>query len=107
MLTGKFNQDMLALIKKVCLEKNYLIDALQSDMNHLHLLVDMEPQISALQVAHQVKQISTFRLYKTMHKPLLKTQFWKENTFFSDNYFVCSTGDASTDTIQKYMEQQG
>jgi len=42
---------------------NYVIDALQSDMDHLHLLVDIEPQISALQVARQVKQISTFRLY--------------------------------------------
>ena len=99
-LTEKLNEDMLAIIKKVCLEKNYVIDALQqSDIGHLQLLVDIEPKISALQVAHQVKQISTFRLYKTIHKPFLKTQFWKENTFFSDGYFVCSTGDASTETI--------
>jgi len=107
LLTEKLNEDMLAIIKNVCLEKNYVIDALQSDIAHLHLLVDIEPKISALQVAHQVKQISTFRLYKTIHKPFLKTQFWKENTFFSDGYFVCSTGDASTETIQKYIEEQG
>ena len=107
LLTEKLNEDMLAIIKNVCLEKNYVIDALQSDIDHLPLLVDIEPKISAVQVAHQVKQISTFRLYKTIHKPFLKTQFRKENTFFSDGYFVCSTGDPSTETIQKYIEEQG
>ena len=48
LLTEKLNEDMPAIIKKVCLEKNYVIDALQSDMDHLHLLVDIEPKIPAL-----------------------------------------------------------
>ena len=53
-LGEKLNQNMLDIIKQVCLEKNYLIDvALQSDIDHLHVLVDIEPKISALQVAHQ------------------------------------------------------
>jgi REP element-mobilizing transposase RayT len=46
---------MPAIIEKVCLEKNYVIDVLQSDIDHLHLLVDIEPKISALQVAHQIR----------------------------------------------------
>ena len=53
-LGEKLNQNMLDIIKQVCLEKNYLTDvALQSDIDHLHVLVDIEPKISALQVAHQ------------------------------------------------------
>jgi len=31
----------------------------------------------------------------------------KENTFWSDGYFVCSTGDANMETIKKYIEEQG
>ena len=55
------------------------------------------------EIAHQLKQISTFRIWKKYAKEL-KKHFWKERTFWSDGYFVCSTGDASTETIQKYIE---
>lgn len=37
----------------------------------------------------------------------LKKYFWVEKTFWSDGYFVCSTGQASTETIRKYIENQG
>ena len=39
--------------------------------------------------------------------PQLKKQFWIEHIFWSDGYFVCSTGDASTETINKYIESRG
>jgi putative transposase len=106
LLIGKLNDDILQIIFEICKEKGYIIDAMQSDIDHLHILVDIEPKVSAFEVAHQIKQISTFRIYKK-HKNFLKKHFWKENTFFSDGYFVCSTGDASTDTIQKYIDEQG
>lgn len=106
LLTGTLNDDLLQIIYELCEQKGYIIDAMQSDIDHLHILVDIKPKVSAMEVAHQIKQISTFRIYKK-HKPFLKTQFWKENTLFSDGYFVCSTGDASTETIQKYIEEQG
>lgn len=106
LLIGKLNDDMLQIIFEICKEKGYVIDAMQSDIDHLHILVDIEPKVSALEVAHQIKQISTFRIYKK-HKDFLKKHFWKENTFFSDGYFVCSNGDASTETIKKYIAEQG
>ncbi|WP_283107465.1 transposase, partial [Shewanella psychromarinicola] len=36
----------------------------------------------------------------------LKKQFWLENTFWSDGYFACSVGNASADTIRKYIQEQ-
>jgi putative transposase len=97
---------MLQIIYDIAKEKGYTIDEMQSDINHIHILVDIEPKVSALEVAHQIKQISTFRIYK-INKLFLKKHFWKENTFWSDGYFVCSTGDASTETIRKYIAEQG
>ena len=79
---------------------------MESDKNHLHLLLDIEPQVSASEIAHRIKQLSCFRIYQK-HRPFLKKHFWKENTFWSDGYFVCSTGNASTETIRKYIEEQG
>lgn len=37
----------------------------------------------------------------------LKKEFWKEHTFWSDGYFVCSIGEANPETIRKYIENQG
>ena len=97
---------MLEIILEICEQRSYRVDAMQSDIDHVHMLVDIDPKVSALKVAHQIKQTSTFRIYKK-HKEYLKKHFWKENTFWSDGYFVCSTGQASTDTILKYIEEQG
>ena len=54
----------------------------------------------------RLKQISTHRIWEKQGV-VLKSHFWKENTFWSDGYFVCSTGDASMETIKKYIEEQG
>jgi putative transposase len=79
---------------------------MQIDMNHMPILVDIAPKFSAIEIVPPIKQISTFRLYK-IHKTFLKNHFWKENTFWSDGYFVGATGGASTEIIRKYIAEQG
>jgi putative transposase len=53
-----------------------------------------------------LKQQTTFNAWKN-YEAYLKKHFWKEKTLWSDGYFVCSTGDASTQTIQEYIKNQG
>ena len=106
LLKNELNEDMLQIMFEIAKQKNFSIDTMQSDVDHLHILVDVPPKISALNVAHCLKQISTHRIYKKYNTEL-KKHFWKENTFWSDGYFVCSTGNASTETIRKYIENQG
>ncbi|MBF0209034.1 MAG: transposase [Oligoflexia bacterium] len=38
---------------------------------------------------------------------MLQKQFWKERTFWSDGYFVATTGQVSAETIRRYIENQG
>lgn len=106
LLIGRFNDDMLQIMFEIAEQKGFKIDTMQSDIYHLHILVDIPPKLSAFNIAHCLKQISTFRIYRK-YKSELKKYFWRENTFWSDGYFVCSTGDASTETIRKYIETQG
>ncbi|MBK5247377.1 MAG: IS200/IS605 family transposase [Peptostreptococcaceae bacterium] len=106
LLTESLNDDMLQIMSEIAKQKGFKIDTIQSDVDHLHVLVDISPSFSAFEMAHQLKQISTYRIYKK-YRIELKKHFWKENTFWSDGYFVCSTGNASTETIRKYIETQG
>ena len=50
--------------------------------------------------------MSTVAIWKT-HGSILKNHFWKEKTFWSDGYFAASIGNASNETVKKYIEEQG
>lgn len=76
------------------------------DKDHIHILIGYGPKWSTLQIVRLLKQQTTYRAWK-YHYDYLATHFWKERTFWSDGYFVCSIGNVSKETIQKYIETQG
>jgi len=83
------------------------IELMETDKDHIHLLIDYEPKVSILQIVRRLKQESTYMMWQN-YEVLLKKHFWKERTFWSDGYFVCSIGEgASYDTIQEYIKSQG
>ena len=84
----------------------FVIDSMETDKDHIHILVDIDPTISATSIVSRIKQMSTIRMWK-QYPIELKKHYWSENTLWSDGYFVCSTGDASMETIKKYIEEQG
>ena len=106
LLIGNIKDNIIQIIIDVCAANEYIIDEIQSDIDHLHILIDAKPKYSPLQIIHKIKQISTFRIYQK-YGAFLKTHFWKENTFWSNGYFVCSTGNASSETIKNYIANQG
>ena len=70
------------------------------------MLVDIDSSVSATSIVNRIKQMSTIEIWKKYSEELKKS-YWKENTFWSDGYFVCSNGDANMGTIKKYIEEQG
>jgi len=107
-LVGEINDDMKQIIYEISnLEDSlFSIDSMETDKDHVHILVDVDPTVSATSIVSRIKQMSTDRIWKK-YETVLKKSYWKENTFWSDGYFVCSTGDASMETIKKYIEEQG
>lgn len=68
---------------------DFKIQVMEVDKDHIHLL-----------------QVTTAQVWFTNTIELRK-HFWKKHIFWSSGYFVCSTGDASTVTIAKYISEQG
>lgn len=54
----------------------------------------------------KLKQESTINLWKYF-PVFLSKHFWNERTFWSDGYFACLIGEASPETIRRYIENQG
>ena len=94
------------IFKSIESNSNFTIDIMETDKNHIHLLVSYPPKVSISSIVRRLKQESTITLWK--HNPLyLSKHFWKEHTFWSDGYFACSIGEANPETIRRYIENQG
>ena len=85
---------------------DFKIQVMEVDKDHIHLLVDYSPNVSVAQIVWLLKQMTTSAVWFS-HSDDLRKHFWKQKVFWSSGYFVCSTGDASTETIAKYIAEQG
>ena len=106
LLNESLKYDMLQKLFDISKRYDFEIKTMNSDIDHLHMLISMKPSISVSQIVRVLKQESTIYIWKK-YKQLLKLHFWKEHTFWSDGYFVVSIGNANEKTIQKYIEEQG
>lgn len=106
LLVNTLDEDMKQIMYDISQESDFKIDIMETDKDHIHFLLSITPNYSITSIVRRMKQISTNRIWK-LHRKILFTQFWKENTFWSDGYFVCSIGNANPETIKKYIEEQG
>lgn len=97
---------ILSTFKQIEEKSDFEIEIMETDKDHIHLLINHPPTVSVSSIARRLKQISTIELWKQFPN-ILSKQFWKEHTFWSDGYFVCSIGESNQDTIRKYIENQG
>ena len=68
------------IFKDIESKSDFIIDIMETDKDHIHLLVSYPPKISISSIARKLKQVSTISLWK--YNPLyLSKHFWKEHTF--------------------------
>lgn len=106
LFTGSFADDIKNIMTGISRKYDFEIKTIESDKDHIHLLVSSTPQISVSQIVRVLKQESTLRAWK-LHYDILRKQFWKENTFWTDGYFVATIGDVSQKTLQKIYRGAG
>lgn len=87
------------------LSSDFRIEEMEIDKDHIHTLITIGTRYSIGQYVRRIKQVTTAKIWQSF--PYLKNQFWNEKTFWSDGYFVCSVGNASAETIRKYIQEQG
>lgn len=82
------------------------IITMETDKDHVHMLIRYKPDMSISYIASQLKQRSTYSMWQ-YHSELLKRNYWKHQIFWSDGYFACSIGQVSQKTIEHYIQNQG
>lgn len=94
------------IMSRISNHYDFEILEMEVDKDHIHLMVESEPKVSPLMIVRVLKQQTTVELWKRFPKELSK-QFWKEKTFFTDGYFISTIGEVSSETLKKYIQNQG
>jgi putative transposase len=89
------------------MKNDFNIENIETDKNHIDILVDPDPTKSPLDFVRKTKMLTTYYSWRSIWVSYLKSFYWKEKTLWSDEYFVATTGQASSETIKKYIESQG
>ncbi|MCH3988028.1 MAG: IS200/IS605 family transposase [Lachnospiraceae bacterium] len=106
LLTGSFDEDLKQYLYDACVRYHWYIKRMQSEKDHIHILLQYNPTDSITKIVSVLKQYSTYHAWRD-HGAMLRHFYWKENTLWSDGYFAASVGQVSQQTIERYIEQQG
>lgn len=106
LLKGTIADDVKQKILDLCNSNGWNIIAMETDKDHIHFLIGYDTRYRVCDIVKVIKQQTTYYLWQK-YSNFLSKQYWKKKTFWSDGYFVCSIGEVSSATIQKYIESQG
>jgi len=105
-LVNGFTDGVKRIIFDTCKKKHWYIHRMETDKDHIHILLQYSPKDSVTEIVSTLKQMSTFYAWKHYSR-FLKDYYWKEHTLWSDGFFACSIGNASKRTVEHYIENQG
>jgi len=100
-LVGSVADRFMEILKNVVSEQKIDLIELEIMPDHIHLLVEVDPQYGVHKFIKRVKGVSSGILRKEFH--FLTT---KLPTLWSNSYFISTVGGAPLKTIKKYIENQ-
>ena len=105
-LTGSFGIDVKQILFESAKRHHWYIQAMETDKDHIHILLQYPPGDSIRHIVSILKQENTYYIWRTHHHKTLARYYWAERTLWSDGYFAASIGDASIETIRQYITSQ-
>ncbi|MGJ0298529.1 IS200/IS605 family transposase [Aliarcobacter cryaerophilus] len=89
------------IINELALELNVEIIEMETDKDHIHILIDIDPQFGVMKFIRLAKGRSSKLLRDEFHH--LKT---KLPTLWTNSAFISTVGGASLEIVKQYIESQ-
>ena len=100
-LVGAVAERLKELIIERCAEINAEIIEMEIMPDHVHLLIEVDPQFGINRAVRSIKGYSSHTLRKEF--PSLKSRL---PTLWTNSYFVSTVGGAPFEVIEQYIESQ-
>ena len=102
----QISDDIKQFSYEICQKHGVIIRYMETDKDHIHYMLETEPVMSISKIVNLMKGYTTYHIWKR-YPDYLRKHYWKEHTFWTDGYYVCSVGNVSEEMPRKYIENQG
>lgn len=103
---GDFRNTTKQCLVDVCIKHSWYVKRIETDKDHVHILLQYNPTDTISNIVSILKQCSTQYLWE-QYAEYLQKRYWRERTLWSDGYFAASVGTVSQNVIERYIENQG
>lgn len=100
-LVGDVADRLKSLIRQIVMEHQSEIIELEIMPDHVHLLVEVDPQYGIHRLVKQLKGLTS----RILRQEFLKIKS-RLPTLWTNSYFVSTVGGAPLSTIKRYIENQ-
>ena len=100
-LTELIQKDLRSIILEICKTRQAEIIAMELMPDHVHILLEVDPQYGIHKLIKEIKGKSSF-LLRGAH-PSLRSRL---PTLWTKSYFVSTVGGAPLSVIKQYVENQ-
>lgn len=87
LLQDHIADDVKQWILNICSAKGYHIISMQTDNDHIHLLISYDATDRVCDIVKVIKQGTTYHLWKK-YGSFLSRYYWKKKVFWSDGYLL-------------------
>ena len=105
-LTGNVKTAVYERINYVAESRGFNILELNSEPDHVHLLIEADPQTPPAELVNVIKTQTSRKARKLYGDTLLKKYDWKPY-FWSDSYFIATVSENTLDVVKNYIKNQG
>lgn len=102
-LYGEVDTDLKTILLQISQDNDFLITEMESDRDHIHLLIECKPQHYIPNIVKALKGVSARALFKK--HPNLKTQLWGGH-LWNPSYFVATVSENTEEQIKIYIQHQ-
>lgn len=84
-------------------DNNFMIEEMETDLDHIHLLISCNPQHYIPNIIKALKGVSARLLFKEF--PELKSKLWGGH-LWNPSYFIATVSENTEEQIREYIKSQ-
>lgn len=100
-LNNELEKRLKEIVKQVCIKRKSDLIEIECDEDHIHILVEVDPQYGIHRLIKEIKGLSSFLLRKEF-----KVAKTRVPSLWTNSYFVSTVGSVSLEVVKKYIEEQ-
>ena len=105
-LAGGVKEAVYERIRYVAESRGFNILELNGEADHVHLLIEADPQTSPGELVNVIKTQTSRRARKLYGDTELRPYYWKPY-FWSDSYFIATVSENTLEVVKNYIKDQG